>query len=1398
MWSGQSSVGNVTTNKTDKSKKKPNKLTDESTPMTANEKKQVRIVAIGASAGGLEPFERFFDAMPPDNGLAFVIIQHLSPNFKSMMDELLARHSGMAIKIIDEGSVIEPNTIYLNQARLVPTLSNAHFKLTDTSSSEDLNLPINTFFNSLAVERGANAIGVILSGTGSDGTKGCEAIKNVGGTVFVQEPTSAKFDGMPNSVINQRLADAIGPPETLAELVQSHAAGRRLDGSLLSDELKASPLEIIFKIVADRFGTDFRCYKKTTIERRIRRRSEMSGLGKLEDYAELLAGDMDEVSALYNDLLIDVTAFFRDPEAFSLIEKSVIPDVASRMSETRQVRIWVAGCSSGEEPYSIAMAFADYAKEHRLKLNLKILATDIHHRSLDAASAGIYPEGSMKAISSERIGRYFEKQGAYFHIRPEIRRLIVFTPHSLFRDPPFTRMDLVTCRNMLIYFKEPAQQKAMALFHFALNKDGYLFLGPSETIGRLNNEFETVDQRWRIYRKKRDVRLVESTTILRNENGKNAASSGARTLLPHTGARDLQVARPETRRAFNDALQSLLSQYAPSGFLMTRDGEIVHTFGDAGKFISIGEGGFSRRIVDLVQSDLKLAVAAGLERIKTNVSIPFKRRATMTLASDLVVGVTIGIECLPDSIGTVEYLLLTLEQDKDDAVHKPISADFIVEGEASIVLQDRIADLERDLLSTEESLQSTIEELETSNEELQATNEELMASNEELQSTNEELHSVNEELYTVSAEHQRKIEELTELTNDMDQLLQSTEIGTIFLGKDLQIRRFTPAATRTFNLMAQDISRPFSHVTHGFDTNVIEEMIAQVQQSGESMERELDLRGHSYLLRILPFKALDDDALEIVVTIIDIHDLKQATNRIAETADFYQGILTDIAEYVLRWRVSDGAVTYCNASYADLLGQTQAAITSKKALDLFPKEQHAALLATYDTLPPGQIAPLRTQQQLPNGSVITCEGSVRAIGGANGQVVEVQVTMRNATSEVKYLSALEALIEYSQQKDEKYEARIEQFLAASCIYFDLPHGILKRFDGTSMILEGYWGPEPDLYPERQMKAFDNDLCQQVVKAEKPIFLHSVGRSKYKGFSVVQKRECRTYIGAPVYIDGSLFGSVCFFSNDTARQKPFTNQERAFMMLLARWLGYKIERRSQLLAIEGKNDELQQANDGLSQFAYVASHDLQEPLRKIRQFSELLKESYSEGFDEDGRYFLNVVSDSAGRMSSLIRDLLAYSKTSNQALNSSFINLNDLVKTLEQELEIVIKNADASMTVDKLPTIEGDITMVSQLFTNLITNAIKYRQANVDPAVTIRSRKQSGRIKVSFSDNGIGMKSQYLDKIFEPFTRLNSNQTLNGSGIGLAICRSVCERHGWTISVDSAWGEGSTFTITMPV
>jgi len=909
--------------------------------------KQVRVVAVGASAGGLESLEQFFDNMPADSGLAFVIVQHLSPDFRSMMDQLLARHSSMSIRRAADGVLVEPNVVYLNTPRTELTIARGLLHVRDSSETEAPTLPIDVFFRSLAEEQKENAIGIIMSGTGSDGTRGAAALREAGGTVIAQDPSSAKFDAMPRSVVERGVASATAVPAAMPELIQQLIRGEEfLERDQADTASGEDPERDILKLLHRRYGTDFGYYKSATVNRRIRRRALLSHINSMREYADILRTDTEGLDTLYHDLLIGVTAFFRDAEAFASLARNIFPELLADMSPLRQIRVWVPGCASGEEPVSLAILISEYARRCGLQLNVKIFATDIHFASLEIAGLGLYPESITKNLSSDLIVTYFDQIGDKYRVKQNIRRLIVFSQHNLIKDPPFTRMDLVSCRNLLIYFDDVAQKKVLAFFHFALRKNGALMLGPSETTGDIADEFETIDKRWRIYRKLRDVRLRDSTIMLPMSPDQLTSERSTTSLSEArpTWSSNLQPAAIQ-RQAIVRAYDSILERYAPPSVLIDKNSEVVHIFGDANRYLRISPGQFNRKITELLRKDLRLAVGAAIERMQAPHAAAARDGVILHVKDSAGTDIEIGLEKLYSEGFGSDFALITLKEKQEkpplpDASEHPASA---AENVDHAFLVRRVEELECDLKATEDSLQSTIEELETSNEELQATNEELMASNEELQSTNEELHSVNEELYTVSAEHQRKIEELTELTADMENLLRSTDIGTVFLDADLRIRRFTPAAARTFNLLPHDIGRPIQHITYQFSYETLNEDIRTAKATRAISEHEIEVGGRSFLLRILPYQSDIAEMEGVVLTIFDVHELRTVRDELGKERNRFRTLYKRTPVMMHSLRLSDATFVEVNDYWLEVMGYGLEDVLGRRLTDfLTPASRQSA------------------------------------------------------------------------------------------------------------------------------------------------------------------------------------------------------------------------------------------------------------------------------------------------------------------------------------------------------------------------------------------------------------------------------------------------------------------------
>ena len=819
------------------------------------------IIAIGASAGGLQALEELFANMSPDLGAAYVVIQHLSPDFESKMDELLRRQTSIPVVTVTDGMRVEPNHIYLPPPRADMIISGGRLLLTDRPKNEVFRLPIDHFFRSLAQDIGRFAIGIVLSGTGSDGSRGIGEIHEAGGLVIAQTTETARFDGMPRNAQATGVVDLVLAPHEMSDALTDYVGHMRAGGDghpFVGSARDQDSVEAILHLIKDRHGLDFGDYKPTTVGRRIWRRIALSRITGIDEYLRVLREQPEEIDALYHELLIGVTRFFRDHETFAYLKEQIVEDLVSGAADETGLRVWIPACSSGEEVYSFAMMFDEEAtRQKRYGLPIKIFATDVDDVALSIANKGLYSEEALLDVPQDLREKYFRPDATgYFRIAKSIREKVVFARHDILSDPPFTGLDFISCRNLLIYLKPNAQKKALTLFHFALKQSGMLLLGSSETPGPFETELEAVSSRHRVFRKSRDVRLSPEPRLFYTR--------------PLAGTR-IDPGQPRISDArLLSVYERLVGEHVPPSLLVDQQHCVVHAFAGAEELVRFRGGRLSTNVLDLLPSDLKMAVAGALRHAEREGEVS---RYTGIRVEDGAGPVQYEVVVKPINVSRAEsfYLITLLRTEAGPP------ADGVEAREASDVSRDYIEGIESELRYTQENLQATVEELETSNEELQATNEELVASNEELQSTNEELHSVNEELYSVNIEYQEKIEQLTRLTDDMDNLLQSIDVGVVFLDADLRIRKFTNQVAATFNLIPQDVGRRFDNFANSIRHDGLLNDIESVLETGKTIERDVeDNEGSFYLLRILPYRDSTAEITGVLITLIDVGHLKRA------------------------------------------------------------------------------------------------------------------------------------------------------------------------------------------------------------------------------------------------------------------------------------------------------------------------------------------------------------------------------------------------------------------------------------------------------------------------------------------------------------------------------------------
>jgi two-component system CheB/CheR fusion protein len=962
----------------------------------------LRVVGIGASAGGLEALEALFDNIPPETGMAFVVVQHLSPEFKSVMGELLARHTRMPICIVEDGVAIERDHVYLIPPGKEMIVSDGRLLLSDRDPQTELTLPIDVFFRSLAQDCGRQSAAIVLSGGGTDGSRGVQDVHAAGGLVLVQDPRTAQFDGMPRAACETGVADDVLPPAEMPQALQARVAEQAALAGAEVSAIEPHGLSAVYAMLQEEFGINFTHYKPSTVTRRIERRLVLARSNDIEEYVRRLRRDHDELDLLYRDLLIGVTCFFRDPAAFELLEKTVLPELLQRAPREAPLRIWVAGCATGEEAYSLAIALHDLMAVHGER-PVKIFATDVHRGSLERAARATYDEAALANVSEERVRRYFRRVGKMYQVVPDLRQMIVYAHHDVVRDAPFTRVDLITCRNLLIYLQPAVQQKVLSLFHFGLNRDGLLFLGPSETTSSIGQAFAPVDKTWRVFRKHSDAR----TTV-------------DRRLAPApVGEARSPVQPPGRRYSLSQLLatyDAILDDVMPPSLLVSDRGELVHSFGGASRFLRPRDGRQDLDVLDFVEGELKMVLVGGLKRALTDPStIVYKG---VRIAAD---GKTGTYKVTVRRVGgrnaaTPNLLVSFYSVEQEDHAGPPPETEVDLDQ----VSRQQLGALEAELAYTKENLQSAIEELETSNEELQASNEELQTSNEELQSTNEELQSVNEELYTVNAEYQRKIAELTELTNDMDNLMASTEIGTIFLDPRLRIRKFTPQIAKIFDLVPHDVDRSIETFAHKVDHPELVADLKKVLQTGVPIERELrDLDHRSFFLRVLPYR-VKGSVDGVVLTAIDVTGLKQAEDALFHERHLLNSLLHTVPDAIY-FKDARGRFIRVNDTMAARMGLPSAAEAIGKTV--FELPDHTAVLSTEQA----DQAVLRTGE----AQHYTLERRVVA-GGAEAWDVVTRLPLRDREGRIVGVIAIFRDVTEQKRAEDKIQEgvrRRDQFLA---------------------------------------------------------------------------------------------------------------------------------------------------------------------------------------------------------------------------------------------------------------------------------------------------------------------------------------------------------------------------------
>ena len=890
------------------------------------------IVGIGASAGGLEALEQFLEAMPQGSGMAFVIIQHLDPTHKGVMPELLQRVTPMEVIQVKDRTMVKPDHVYVIPPNKDMSLLHGALHLLDPTAPRGLRLPIDFFFRSLADDRRERSIGVILSGMGSDGTMGLKAIKEKAGIVFVQDPASAKFDSMPRSAIDAGLADVVAPVGELPGKIIAYLKHTPLmtKPGLLLEGKTQSALEKVVILLRSHTGHDFSLYKKSTVYRRIERRMGIHQIEGIGEYVRFLQGNPQELELLFKELLIGVTSFFRDPAPWEQLKESIVGLLADRPSG-QVLRAWVPGCSTGEEAYSLAIVFREALArvKHGRSFSLQIFATDLDREAVDRARQGVFPANISADLSPERLKRFFIKEEQGYRVSKEIREMAVFAVQNIVMDPPFTKLDILSCRNLLIYLAPELQKKLLPLFHYGLNPGGILFLGSAETVGAFTGLFSPLDGKSRLYRRLDSALLAEPVEF-------------PSSFVPPPSGLAGEV--PKMKPALNLqslADQMLLQRYSPAAVLVNSKGDILYISGRTGKYLEPAAGKANWNIFAMAREGLRYELADAFQKaLRQKGAVTFKNLKVGSNGEVQVLDLAVQALEEPEGLRGMVMIVFT-DVVTPPETKAPGRTRRTPDGAARLAqMEEEVRQAREELHTTREEMQTSQEELKSTNEELQSTNEELQSMNEELTTSKEEMQSMNEEMQTVNHELRTKVDELSRTNNDMKNLLESTDIATLFLDDELRVRRFTSQATKVIKLIQGDVGRPITDQSSSLIYPELAEEVREVMRTLVFAEREVATRdGRWFIVRTMPYRTLDNRIDGVVITFTDITTSRTLEAKLRESLALYQPPFEKIAEGVM-FQAAAGDITFVNAAAERILGLPRDRMHERSPTDLFLQAVH--------------------------------------------------------------------------------------------------------------------------------------------------------------------------------------------------------------------------------------------------------------------------------------------------------------------------------------------------------------------------------------------------------------------------------------------------------------------------
>ncbi|HEU5135868.1 MAG TPA: chemotaxis protein CheB [Steroidobacteraceae bacterium] len=1358
----------------------PNQSVDPTNP-ASSASLPFHVVGIGASAGGLQALEEFFENVPADSGLAYVVVQHLSPDHTSLLSEILSRKARIPVREIEDGTKVEPNQAFVIAPGHTLTLENGLLKLGEPVEQRGHRRPVDDFFRSLAAEQNEKAVAVILSGTGTNGTAGAQAIKAAGGICIAQQPESASFPGMPRSLIHAGYADQVLEARDIPGMLMRYARYPFTgDGaSLAADDalqLDRAHLREILAILRTRTKHDFVGYRKATLIRRIQRRMGLVDTRNLSDYTSILRSSTNEVGALANDLMINVTGFFRDPEAWEALRVSVIMPLIASKQEGQTIRCWVSACASGEEAYTLAILIAEElgSREH---IDVKIFATDTADRSLALARAGVYPGGIEADLTPERLERFFDKDEHAFRVKKEIRDMVVFAPQDLLRDPPFSRIDICSCRNLLIYLEPDTQRRVLSLLHFALRDGAYLFLGNTESFSGSEHLFEVISKKWRIYRR-------TGAAQLRFAGG---ADTPSLRLRDETARYNESLQNPDAPRPTATLFiqRALLEHYGPPTVVVDRTDRIVYFHGATGEFLDPPAGEPTRDLLQLLRTPLRVPVRTALRaamRDNTAVTVQVPGNETGRREVDITAAPLIHskapdyyrVSFSPPASGTL--------MSQSEIVVRDTSGNDAAAGE-----ERRLLRLE--LQSATEAYEATNEELKAAHEEATSVNEELQSANEELETSKEELQSINEELTTVNGQLQLKISQLEATTNDIANLLSSTNIAVLFLDSKLRVRRFTPAVSDLLELIDTDIGRPVTDLAQKFtDDNLLTD-VRTVLQHLAPIEREIESHsGRWYLRRTLPYRTSENHIEGVVITFVDICARKRSELEVRKAHERVQGVLEQMPTAVVIVDPLAGHLQYANRRASSLFGKSLpppapagagtrfepslSGVHSDGEAYLADEWPLARTLATGETITDEEIEVIGTDKII---RVFTVSSA--PVRNAKGTIIAVVGTFLDITQRRR---GEEALAEANQ----RLGLLVESAMDFAIMTLDDDGRIVSWNSGAERMLG--W-TEKELIGKTAEAIFTpEDRLAQVPQRE-------IREALDTGRATDERWHLRK--------DGSRFWASGVMARMTAPSGAVTG----LVKIMRDNTEAKVTEdrlKAAMAAAERASAHAEEANRAKDEFIAVVSHELRTPLNTIRLWTRMLANEKLPPKDRaDG---LEMITRAAVAQQQVIDDLFDVSRIASGKLKLA-LHETQLANVVKGAVEAVEPVATArgirlsSRAASDLGVVRADPGRLQQVIWNLLSNAVKFTPQG--GSVSVAARRDGAMVTIEVVDTGVGIKREFLPHVFDRFRQaeVGAARAHGGLGLGLAIAKQIVELHGGTITVFSEGdGQGSTFRVELPL